>query len=169
MWVQLFLLAVVGFVSNVLALLSSGRMFDRKWNWPESLAGFRQPLPVPAHANPCQFTAQPRPPWEKERQTSSGKMKTRPSLPLLWPPQKDKKAVQCICSCVFDEMALEQFADSKIWTQPKKCLKRKQDREIKDMQNRRRMQGGWFNVLWLLINICWQMEVGMPEMEKQKR
>jgi len=25
-------------------------MFDRKWNWPESLAEFRQPLPVPTHA-----------------------------------------------------------------------------------------------------------------------
>lgn len=78
--------STVGFVSNVLALLSSGRMFDRKWNWPESLAGFRQPLPVPTHANPCQFTAQPRPPWEKQRKPSSGKMQNGPSLPLPCPP-----------------------------------------------------------------------------------
>ena len=63
----------VGFVSDVPELLSSGRMSDRKWNWPESLAGFRQPLPLPTHAKPCQLLARPRPPWEKQSLTSSGK------------------------------------------------------------------------------------------------
>lgn len=79
------------FVSNVLELLSSGRMFDRKWNWPQSLAGFRQPFPVPAHAKPCQLTARPRPPWEKQSSTSSGEMSTGPSLPMLWSQKKTQK------------------------------------------------------------------------------
>lgn len=71
-------------VSYVLELLSSGRMLNRKWNWPESLVGFRQPFPVPTHATLCQLMAQPRPPWEKKSTTSSGKYELGLPLPLLW-------------------------------------------------------------------------------------
>lgn len=94
-WVVLSVSTPVGLVSNVLELCSSGRMFDRKWNWPESLAGLRLPLPLPTHAKLCQVTAQPRPPWENQSLTSSGKWRLGFHFPAVVPKKKSLTHIYC--------------------------------------------------------------------------
>lgn len=180
-WVQLYSVSTpVGFVSYVLELLSSGRMSDRKWKRPESLVGYRQPLPLPTHAKPCQLTVQPRPPWEKQSSTSSGKWGLGTDFPCcgLWLTSR----VRTRCPC------LEMWSHSQVPALQGGCIKKARSNVVEclakvdtamywgqrvqklqgvsDVQNRKRIGDEDPDVPWLLIKIWWKTKVEMSERKK---